>query len=141
MKSNPKAEELTQDERLGEGDEFEDEDKKRIDETVKRLQDNQAKIQRIQRMKYGEEEEMAEEPVETLEQVFIREYQALVADIKTVRRVAYPKISHDIPILDVTIKLIFDEDLKMMLFPKVQEFEFRANSDSPVELCAKILAI
>jgi hypothetical protein len=27
-----------------------------------------------------------------------------------------------------------------MLFPKVQEFEFRANSSSPIEICAKILA-
>ena len=54
---------------------------------------------------------------------------------------SFPKISHELPILDVTVKLIFDEDLSLMLFPKVQEFEFRASSSSPVEICAKILAI
>ena len=76
-----------------------------------------------------------------MDQAFQREYQALVADIKTIRLVSYPKISHEMPIMDVTIKLIFDEDLSLMLFPKVKEFEMRANSNSPIELCAKILAI
>ena len=64
-----------------------------------------------------------------------------MADIKTIRLISYPKISHEIPIMDVTLKLIFDEDLSNMIFPKVREFEIRANSGSPVELCAKILAI
>jgi predicted metal-dependent HD superfamily phosphohydrolase len=84
---------------------------------------------------------MPEEQLETLDQAFVREYQTLVSDIKSVRKLTIPKISHQIPILDVTVKIIFDEDLTLMLFPKVQEFEFRANSGSPVELCAKILAI
>ena len=43
--------------------------------------------------------------------------------------------------MDLNIRVLFDEDLKSMIFPKVQEFEFKANSHSPLEICAKILAI
>ena len=112
-------------------------------ETVQKLKENQAKIQRLKQksIKYGVEEDFPEEGYETLDQAFQRDYQALVADIKTIRLISYPKISHEIPIMDVTVKLIFDEDLSNMIFPKVKEFEIRANSGSPVELCAKILAI
>ena len=41
----------------------------------------------------------------------------------------------------MSIRVLFDEDLKSMIFPKVQEFEFKVNSLSPIEVCAKILAI
>lgn len=57
--------------------------------------------------------------METLDQLFQREYQALVANIKSVRMIEYPKVCHEIPVMDLTIKLIFDEDLAIMLFPKV----------------------
>jgi len=43
--------------------------------------------------------------------------------------------------MDLHVKLLFDEDLQSMIFPKVQEFEFRVSSYSPVEVAAKILAI
>ena len=42
--------------------------------------------------------------------------------------------------MDLNIKMIFDEDLKSMLFPKVQEIEFRVSKASPFEMAAKLLA-
>ena len=39
------------------------------------------------------------------------------------------------------VKILFDEDLTTMLFPKVQEFEMRVSSQSPLEVAAKVLAI
>ena len=68
------------------------------------------------------------------------DYQKLVKEIKDVKNISYPKISYEMPIMDINIRVLFDEDLKSMIFPKVQEFEFRANSHSPIEICAKILA-
>ena len=52
-----------------------------------------------------------------------------------------PKISCQIPVLNLSVKILFDEDLKAMIFPKIQEFEMRVSSSSPIELAAKILAI
>ena len=43
--------------------------------------------------------------------------------------------------LDIKVKLIFDEDLRTLLFPKVKEFTFRAASDAPLEIAAKALAL
>lgn len=37
--------------------------------------------------------------------------------------------------------MIFDEDLKEMVFPKIQEIEFRVNKFSPLEIAAKLLAV
>jgi len=45
------------------------------------------------------------------------------------------------PTLDLTVKLIFDEDVASGLCPKVEQFEFRVNSGTPIEIAAKILAI
>ncbi len=44
------------------------------------------------------------------------------------------------PSLDIRVKVLFDEDLKTMMFPRVKEFLFRACSDSPLEIAAKALA-
>lgn len=52
-----------------------------------------------------------------------------------------PKISYKPPVLNLHVKILFDEDLKTMVFPKIQEFEMRINQNSPLELAAKILAI
>ena len=50
------------------------------------------------------------------------------------------KVYADPPKLDLKVKVIFDEDLKSMQFPKVKQFEFRISSDAPLEIAAKALA-
>lgn len=37
--------------------------------------------------------------------------------------------------------MIFDEDLREMVFPKIQEIEFRVSRNSPMEIAAKLLAV
>eukprot|EP00347_Sterkiella_histriomuscorum_P009607 403340560 len=44
------------------------------------------------------------------------------------------------PKLDLRVKLLFDEDLKTMVFPLVKELIFRVSSDTPFEIAAKLLA-
>jgi hypothetical protein len=50
------------------------------------------------------------------------------------------KIQERPPELDVRVKVIFDENLVSMVFPRVKQFTFRASSDSPLEVAAKALA-
>jgi hypothetical protein len=45
------------------------------------------------------------------------------------------------PILDLRVKMVFDEDFRTMVFPRVKQFIFRVNSNSPFEVAAKALAI
>lgn len=77
----------------------------------------------------------------TLDQAFEREYDTLVHEIISIRKIEIPKVNCERPILDLHVKILFDEDLTTMLFPKIHEFEFRTNQNSPIELAAKILAI
>ena len=44
------------------------------------------------------------------------------------------------PVLDIKVRMIFDEDLNTMIFPKVKEMSFKLNSESPFEIAAKVLA-
>ena len=43
--------------------------------------------------------------------------------------------------MDVKVKILFDEDLRTMQFPRVKEFTFRASSDMNLEVAAKALAV
>lgn len=101
------------------------------------LQAQQAQNKQIQY-----DNQRIENQPETVAEQFQREYSALVRNLKNVKQVAdCPKISCHIPVLNLQVKILFDEDLKAMIFPKIQEFEMRVNSASPLELAAKILAI
>jgi hypothetical protein len=42
--------------------------------------------------------------------------------------------------LDLRVRCLFDEDLTTLMFPKVKEFLFRVNRQSPLEVAAKALA-
>ena len=42
--------------------------------------------------------------------------------------------------LDLKVRCLFDEDLTTLIFPKVKEFLFRVNRQSPIEVAAKALA-
>lgn len=42
--------------------------------------------------------------------------------------------------LDLRVRCLFDEDLSTLIFPKVKEFLFRVNRQSPLEVAAKALA-
>jgi len=53
---------------------------------------------------------------------------------------AEPSLPKEMKPLDLQIKVIFDEDLTSMVFPKVQEIEFRVSRASPFEMTAKLLA-
>ncbi|CDW83003.1 UNKNOWN [Stylonychia lemnae] len=50
------------------------------------------------------------------------------------------KILERLPVLDLKIKILFDEDLKTLAFPSVKEFIFRASSDTTLEIAAKVLS-
>jgi len=43
-------------------------------------------------------------------------------------------------VLDLKVKVLFDEDMKTMCFPLVKEFIFRTSADSTLEIAAKALA-
>ena len=45
------------------------------------------------------------------EQKFCLDYQKLVHEIQEVKNITYPKLSYKMPIMDITIKVLFDEDL------------------------------
>ena len=42
--------------------------------------------------------------------------------------------------LDLKVRCLFEEDLQTLIFPKVKEFLFRVNRQSPLEVAAKALA-
>lgn len=42
--------------------------------------------------------------------------------------------------LDLKVRCLFEEDLSMLVFPKVKEFMFRVSRYSPLEVAAKALA-
>lgn len=42
--------------------------------------------------------------------------------------------------LDLKVRCMFEEDLSTLVFPKVKEFLFRVNRQSPLEVAAKALA-
>jgi hypothetical protein len=42
--------------------------------------------------------------------------------------------------LDLRVRVIFEENLNTLIFPKVKEFTFRVAKQSPLEVVAKILA-
>jgi hypothetical protein len=50
-------------------------------------------------------------------------------------------LKHDAPVLDQRVRILFEEDLAAMVFPKVKEFLFRISSSSPLEVAAKALAL
>ena len=143
--------EPSQQERLGPGDHFIDDDQIRIQETVEKLQRNQQikarnkqkalEAQQAKQIEY-DKSVLPENRQETVDQQFHREYGTLVKNLNNIKQISdFPKISCHIPVLDLRVKILFDEDLKTMIFPKIQEFEMRVSSSSPLELAAKILAI
>ena len=44
------------------------------------------------------------------------------------------------PKLDLKVRILFEENLYTMVFPKVKELLFRVSKTSPIELAAKVLA-
>lgn len=44
------------------------------------------------------------------------------------------------PKLDLKVRILFEEDLHTLIFPKVKELLFRVSRSSPLELAAKALA-
>jgi hypothetical protein len=46
----------------------------------------------------------------------------------------------DPPPLDLKVRCLFEEDLQTLEFPKVKEFLFRCNRQTPLEVAAKALA-
>ena len=53
---------------------------------------------------------------------------------------AEPLFRKDPPSLDLKVRILFEENLNTMVFPKVKELLFRVSRNSPVELAAKALA-
>ena len=51
-----------------------------------------------------------------------------------------PLFRKDPPTLDLKVRILFEENLNTMVFPKVKELLFRVSRTSPVELAAKALA-
>jgi len=61
------------------------------------------------------------------EDIFNREYQQLVDKVLNDRKVTFPKIMHEKPKMDLAVRVMFDEDLTLMVFPRVHEFECRVS--------------
>ena len=72
------------------------------------------------------------------ESVFDCEFASLS---ESIGRHSFPKVLSERPLLDLTVKVIFDEDVSSGLCPKVEQLEFRVNAGTPIEIAAKILAI
>ena len=51
-----------------------------------------------------------------------------------------PLFRKDPPPLDLKVRILFEENLNTMVFPKVKELLFRVSRTSPIELAAKALA-
>jgi len=51
-----------------------------------------------------------------------------------------PLFRSDPPKLDLKVRILFEENLYTMIFPKVKELLFRVSRSSPLELAAKALA-
>ena len=51
-----------------------------------------------------------------------------------------PMMRCDPPKLDLKVRILFEENLHTMIFPKVKELLFRVSKSSPIELAAKALA-
>ncbi len=51
------------------------------------------------------------------------------------------KLTEVPPVLDLHVHLLFEEDVKRLVFPKIREYQFRTNGKSPLEVGAKILSI
>ena len=51
-----------------------------------------------------------------------------------------PLFRKDPPPLDLKVRILFEENLNSMVFPKVKELLFRVSRTSPIELAAKALA-
>ena len=49
-------------------------------------------------------------------------------------------LKHEPAKLDVRVRILFEENLNTLVFPKVKEFLFRVARHSPLEVAAKILA-
>jgi hypothetical protein len=49
-------------------------------------------------------------------------------------------LRHEAPKLDLRVRILFEENLNTLVFPKVKEFLFRVARSSPLEVAAKILA-
>ena len=51
-----------------------------------------------------------------------------------------PLLRHEPVKLDLRVRILFEENLNTLVFPKVKEFLFRVAKQSPLEVAAKILA-
>lgn len=49
-------------------------------------------------------------------------------------------VADEPPHMDVRVRMVFDENLKSMIFPKVKSFIFRVQKDATFEVAAKALA-
>ena len=73
---------------------------------------------------------------------YFRAYDAIKTRVREKEAVGekVAKVYADPPRLDLKVKVIFDEDLRSMQFPRVKQFEFRISSDAPLEIAAKALS-
>jgi hypothetical protein len=51
-----------------------------------------------------------------------------------------PVLRHEPQKLDLRVRVLFEENLNTLIFPKVKEFLFRVAKHSPLEVAAKVLA-
>ena len=78
---------------------------------------------------------------ETNEEYLERDYKILVEKLAQRKEGAKPKVMHGVPKLDISVKVLFDEDLSELIFPPIHTLDFNVSADSPLEVCAKLLAI
>ena len=72
---------------------------------------------------------------------YFQDYEAIKDKVPSYPGLKGHTLADEPPNLDVRIRMIFDEDLKTMIFPKVKVMIFRVSSDTPFEVAAKALAV
>lgn len=60
--------------------------------------------------------------------------------VRTNKIPSEPLMKQDPPTLDLKVRILFEENLASMIFPKVKELLFRVSKSSPIEIAAKVLA-
>lgn len=136
----------TQDELLGDGDYFSPpddlkdfNDEQRIKETVEKLQKvkekKEASIKAQRELQAIEEEDLDLDFDSQLKRDFTRLHQKL-----SLMERQGPKLPNKLEPLDLTVVVVFDENLIKMEFPHINEIEFRVNRNKPMELAAKVVA-
>lgn len=83
---------------------------------------------------------MINHPYATPEEIkFYQDYNLLKQQASQASN-PFKRFKRDPPNLDLKVRILFDENLEQLVFPKVKEFQFRIASSSPLEVAAKTLA-